>query len=52
MPGPQWHFLASFGVYQVLVSVTLVEFTYFKSQNKKNLTFISFLAKCSFVLIQ
>lgn len=42
----QWYFLAAFGIYQVLISATLVEFTYFKSYNKNNLTFISFLARC------
>lgn len=37
---------ASLGTYEVLLSLSLVEFTYFKSYDKNNLTFISFLARC------
>lgn len=48
LPGSQrCYFLAFFGIYQVLNSATtLVEFTYFKSYNKNNLIFISYLTRC------
>lgn len=45
IPGSHY-FLASFGICQILISLTLVEFTYFKSYDRNNRTFISFLARC------